>query len=209
MQAQIEIDETDAAEKMAVAIATAMWKRMGTRCKFTREEMILAAMRGLWEAKKKYDSLKGVKLKSFAKHRIRGAVLDWVRESSWSNTRRKKKRLTSKIVSIDDLREDGQQVKDMLTTEKKISYNEDLDLILAWGDLKYLRKGMGIKNRIILFLRVIEGMSFKEIGECFGTCESNISRIMNEITKEMKGTYEFSKIEGVGFQPQGRHDRAK
>ena len=42
----------------------------------TREDMISAAMVGLIDAANKFDLTKGVKFRTFAEHRVRGAILD-------------------------------------------------------------------------------------------------------------------------------------
>lgn len=49
----------------------------------TKEDMISAAMVGLTEAANRFDSAKGVKFKTFAEYRMRGAILDEMRKLDW------------------------------------------------------------------------------------------------------------------------------
>jgi RNA polymerase sigma factor for flagellar operon FliA len=49
----------------------------------TREDMISAAMVGLIDAANKFDPTKGVKFKTFAEYRVRGAVFDEMRKLDW------------------------------------------------------------------------------------------------------------------------------
>lgn len=48
------------------------------------EDLIHAGILGLMDAIEKYDPKKNVQLKSYAKYRIRGAILDSLRELDWS-----------------------------------------------------------------------------------------------------------------------------
>lgn len=58
------------------------------------EDLVHSGMLGLMEALEKYDPTKNVQLKSYAKVRIRGAILDSLRELDWSpRTLRRKARL--------------------------------------------------------------------------------------------------------------------
>ncbi len=59
------------------------------------EDLVHAGVLGLMDAVRKYDVAKNVQLKSYAKFRIRGAILDSLRELDWSprELRRKGRRL--------------------------------------------------------------------------------------------------------------------
>ena len=52
-------------------------------CFMTKEDMISAAMVGLIDAANKFDPTKGVKFKTFAEYRVRGAVFDEMRKLDW------------------------------------------------------------------------------------------------------------------------------
>ncbi len=59
------------------------------------DDLVHAGVLGLMDALQKYDQNKLVQFKSYAKHRIRGAILDSLRELDWSprDLRRKARRL--------------------------------------------------------------------------------------------------------------------
>src|ERR1022692_2928259 len=59
------------------------------------EDLVHAGIVGLIDALNKFDSDKNVKFSSYAKFRIRGAILDSLREMDWSprDLRRKSRRL--------------------------------------------------------------------------------------------------------------------
>jgi RNA polymerase sigma factor for flagellar operon FliA len=66
------------------------------------EDLIQAGVIGLVEAVRSYDAGKSVPLKSFAKFRIRGAILDSLRELDWGSRlmRRKGRKLEEAIATL-------------------------------------------------------------------------------------------------------------
>jgi RNA polymerase sigma factor for flagellar operon FliA len=64
------------------------------------EDLVHAGVLGLIEALRKYDASKNVQFKSFAQFRIRGAILDSLRELDWGS-----RRLRRKARSIDQATE--------------------------------------------------------------------------------------------------------
>ena len=69
----------------------------------TREDMISAAMVGLIDAANKFDPGKGVKFKTFAEHRVRGAILDEMRKLDWfsRSMRDKQNQLTQTMLRLE------------------------------------------------------------------------------------------------------------
>ncbi|MDT8066857.1 MAG: FliA/WhiG family RNA polymerase sigma factor [Terriglobia bacterium] len=66
------------------------------------EDLVHAGVLGLIDAVHKYDSTKQVQFKSYAKFRIRGAILDSLRELDWSprDLRRKARRIEEATASL-------------------------------------------------------------------------------------------------------------
>ncbi|MCL1980711.1 MAG: FliA/WhiG family RNA polymerase sigma factor [Proteobacteria bacterium] len=71
----------------------------------TKEDMISAAMVGLIDAANKFDDAKGVKFKTFAEHRVRGAILDEMRKLDWfsRSMRDKQNQLTQTMLRLERL----------------------------------------------------------------------------------------------------------
>jgi len=69
----------------------------------TKEDMISAAMVGLIDAANKFDPGKGVKFKTFAEHRVRGAILDEMRKLDWfsRSMRDKQNQLTQTMLRLE------------------------------------------------------------------------------------------------------------
>ncbi len=69
----------------------------------TRDDMTSAAMVGLVDAAKKYDVTKGIKFKTFAEYRIRGAIYDEMRKLDWfsRSLREKNRNLTQTMLKLE------------------------------------------------------------------------------------------------------------
>lgn len=69
----------------------------------TKEDMISAAMVGLVDAANKFDPAKGVKFKTFAEYRVRGAILDEMRKLDWfsRSMRDKQNQLTQTMLRLE------------------------------------------------------------------------------------------------------------
>jgi RNA polymerase sigma factor FliA len=61
------------------------------------DDLVHAGILGLFDAVDKFDAAKNVAFQSYAKHRIKGAILDSLRELDWASrdTRRRQKRVES------------------------------------------------------------------------------------------------------------------
>jgi RNA polymerase sigma factor for flagellar operon FliA len=69
----------------------------------TKEDMVSAAMVGLVDAANKFDPTKGVKFKTFAEYRVRGAILDEMRKLDWfsRSLRDKQNQLTQTMLRLE------------------------------------------------------------------------------------------------------------
>lgn len=69
----------------------------------TKEDMISAAMVGLVDAANKFDPVKGVKFRTFAEYRVRGAILDEMRKLDWfsRSMRDKQNQLTQTMLRLE------------------------------------------------------------------------------------------------------------
>ena len=91
-QAHLAYDQTSEAEQrerilleqlpQVRYIARRIHERLPQHVPF--DDLVHAGVLGLIDALQKYDCRKEVQFKSYAKHRIRGAILDSLREMDWS-----------------------------------------------------------------------------------------------------------------------------
>jgi len=81
-------------------IARRIYERLPQHVPF--EDLVHAGVIGLIEAVRSYDATKSVPLKAFAKFRIRGAIIDSLREMDWGSRplRRKGRRIEEAIAKL-------------------------------------------------------------------------------------------------------------
>jgi RNA polymerase sigma factor for flagellar operon FliA len=65
------------------------------------DDLIHAGVMGLFDAVEKYDSSKNVTFQNYAKHRIKGAILDSLRELDWASRDMRKRQKTIESVTRD------------------------------------------------------------------------------------------------------------
>jgi len=91
----------------------------------TKEDMISAAMVGLTEAANKFDAAKGVKFKTFAEYRMRGAILDEMRKLDWfSRSMRDKQNQLSQTMLRLERRLGRSPEEDEMAAEMAVSLDE-------------------------------------------------------------------------------------
>jgi RNA polymerase sigma factor for flagellar operon FliA len=102
----------------------------------TKEDMISAAMVGLIDAANKFDPTKGVKFKTFAEYRVRGAILDEMRKLDWfsRSMRDKQNQLTQTMLRLE--RQLGRSPEeDEMAREMTLTIDEYHDLL---GEVSHL-----------------------------------------------------------------------
>jgi RNA polymerase sigma factor for flagellar operon FliA len=98
------------------------------------EDLVHAGVLGLFDAVTRYDASKQVSFQNYAKHRIRGAILDSLRELDWASRdqRRRQKRLEA-------------VVRDMATELGRSPFDHEVAARLGVSDERW--------NRMMLSLR--------------------------------------------------------
>jgi RNA polymerase sigma factor (sigma-70 family) len=142
-------------------------KRLG---KLDASVLLSAGFEGYTQCLSRFDSSCGVKFKTYASYRIRGAVLDEVRKLIGSE-RLKNKRPVQ--VHDYDLSEVGERYSSERSLESKI----DLERFINNSGLSDIEKE-------ILTCR-LTGMNLKEISEKYGFSKSWASQILKKIKKEI------------------------
>lgn len=132
--------------------------------------LISAGMLGYVQARNRFDPARGVKFKTFAEYRIKGAVLDEVRKMIGDE--RCKTRRPQRVDSFDYT-----LISDDSYTEMRMEANVDLQHFMAAIELDE-------REIQILECRVM-GMNLREISQKFGFSESRASQLLAKIKKEV------------------------
>ncbi len=105
------------------------------------EDLIQVGVLGLYDAIEKYDPSKGVKLSTYAEIRIRGYIIDHLRQLDWipRSTRSKVKNLENKIIELETKL--GREAK----TQEIAEY-------LGMDVQEYMKYAESISNKVIISL---------------------------------------------------------
>ena len=152
----------------------------------TKEDMISAAMVGLVDAANKFDATKGVKFKTFAEYRVRGAILDEMRKLDWfsRSMRDKQNQLTQTMLRLE--RQFGRSPEEEeMASELGLSMDEYHDLLAEVSHLGCvsLHETLDHSEEGRSFLDNLEDMAGPDIGEALE--KEEMTRIMAEILEEL------------------------
>jgi RNA polymerase sigma factor FliA len=86
------------------------------------DDLIHAGVLGLFDAVEKFDPLKNVSFQSYAKHRIKGAILDNLRQLDWASRDMRKRQKT-----IDSANRDLMGLLGRAPTEAEVAQRLDID----------------------------------------------------------------------------------
>lgn len=142
------------------------------------DDLISAGATGLLEAIEKFDAKRGVKLKTFAYLRVRGAMIDELRSKDWfSRSARTKSKMIEEIINSLVVKL-GRHPDDMeIAEELNISLDEYLSLVKDF------------KNLTIL--------SLDEIYESIGEGKERVIGYAIDEAEDPSAYAEFHEIEGI------------
>lgn len=150
----------------------------------SEEELYSAGMMGLWKASQSYDSSKGAEFKTYAYHRIRGAILDELRALDFlprsMRERAREEGVSAPAVVGLPTNEDGSEIL-LGEDEKESVENTDLHSALL-SEMRALPE----KMRLVMHLYYQEGMKMLDIANDLGLTESRVSQIHSNAVARLR-----------------------
>jgi len=140
---------------------------------------------GLIDAVEKFDFSRGVRFEAYARYRIRGAILDWLRDNHWipRSARRKGAKALPVIVGEGVLKsragENGSRWSQPLTLEKLAVSREEVPgrALEEEDDFEALIRFLPRIEKTVVRLFYLRGRSPKEIANALGVCSNYVSQI--------------------------------
>lgn len=178
----IQISNTEIVGYLPLVKKIAYRLFMGLPKNIEFDDMVSSGILGLWEAFKDFDPQKRVKFSTYAFYRIRGAMLDALRQLDWlpRSQREKIKNLESAVVELENklgraaypeeladyLKVDIKEVNSLLFKAQQsevVFLEEELQKGLAsQEDYSLFIDELQTKEMIELFAEAIKGLSEKE-----------------------------------------------
>lgn len=151
----------------------------------TYDEIHSACLRGLCEAAMSFKPKKGIKFRTYANYRMRGAVKDYIRQI---NGRYGQKELTYVGVVECEGRENGKTLDTYVE-----DFEEGYFRIDFWDQVS---KPLTSRSKEIIWKYYFEQLTMKEIGYELGICESRVSQVLKHALKVIQ-TYFENREEGI------------
>lgn len=157
----------------------------------SEEELFSAGLYGLMKACRSYDPARGAVFKTYAYHRIRGAILDELRRLDFlpRSLRDRAKEMGEDPPSILAIPtdEDGNESLPALHREEGVERTDLHAALLLEID------GLPDKMRLVMTLYYQRGMRMREIGEQMRLTESRVSQIHSNAILRLRRVFERTK----------------
>ena len=174
-------------------------------------DLTQAGFLGLLDAASRYDEAKGVRFSTYAELRIRGSILDGLRELDWvpRSVRRRRRELEAAVGRLEARLERapnetelavelGLSVSDLGRIEPVAEMVETTDEphaidpheVLAHRELFRILvdaiDSLTEKERLVMTLYYYEDLTMKEVGEVLGVNESRVSQIHKKAVRTLR-----------------------
>ena len=165
------------------------------------DDLIHAGVLGLFGAVEKYDASKSVSFQAYAKHRIKGAMLDSLRQLDWASRDLRKRQKQADEVT-----------RDLSTKLGRTPADQERDYIAEFPATPEFRPDRMCERRQlrstldraiavlperyqkVVFLYYTNDLTMKEIGDVLGVNESRISQIHKTALRRMAAALESEGI---------------
>lgn len=166
------------------------------------QELVAAGMGGLLEALMRFDEGRGAAFITYARHRIRGAIMDWLRQSNPLPRSISKDEV--KHFSIDSIlrvamnREhehvgDALDHVDMLISED-MGPEEEFDLRERHELLMRMVRRLPKREQTMFDLYYVKGLTLMSVAERCGVSESRVCQILGSMREWIVHTVELEEL---------------
>lgn len=155
-------------------------------------DLVSAGMVGCLDAIDRFDLSRGLRFNTFASPRIRGAMLDWLRQWDWVSRDHRRKMQNGELPEISRLslshpiaenESREYELGEMIADDAAPVASAGLDREESW---RSLLRGAERASRLIVLLYYREGLTLRAIGEQLGLSESRVSQIHQRVLNRMR-----------------------
>lgn len=168
-----------------------VWSGLGPQNGLTIDDYLALARAGLWQACRRYRSSRGRPFKAFARQRVRGAVLDGVREADEVGRSRRRDGLRGATLSMEGPsyapqgRPDEGSFRQVLPSLRAPAPEARAE---AFDGLAALLAGLDLRARSVAWLVGIEGLYQWQAAMVLGISQPAVSAAWAEVRGRLKCT---------------------
>lgn len=161
------------------AIEQIAWQ-VGKRLPATisHEDLVQAGAAAAWEAMPRWDPARGVKLQTWILPRVRGGMIDFLRETGYLMHGGRRSGRVEKRQHLEARDPDSGK---LLFDAPDAAAAEAERLRDAGENFAALLKGLNQTERLIVVLYFVDGLKMREIGEQLDLSESRVSQLMSSL----------------------------
>lgn len=153
------------------------------------EDLIQDGLLGLLDARGRFDPCRGFSWQTFAGHRVRGAIIDGLRQRDHVSRSQRARGDAPKIRSLSGARprrtcRRGACTRGRWTAGESFrlpAASDPLEAAIEKDAFDDLIAGLDHRSRLILVLYFVEQLTMSEIGAALGICESRVSQIWTSV----------------------------
>ena len=164
----------------------------------TVEEIHSYALLGLIDAVEKFDYKRGIKFITYAGRRIKGAIIDCLRQDDWVPRQvRQRKEETVQVFSFHHADPDGDEYKTLddnpwLVDPEALPPEHGIEVSEEW---ERLTRGLNGKERLVIAWRYVHDRSFIDVAARLGLSDSRVFQIHSDALAHIARRHEMIKIQ--------------
>jgi RNA polymerase sigma factor for flagellar operon FliA len=165
--------------------ATRLLRRLPSMVRY--DDLYSAGLTALVEASHRFDARRGVEFRTYAKHRVYGAMLDELRRLD-TVSRDRRRAIREGTESPDAL--PAPRLVDIAAAAAVVdptpSAEDELDRRRAMQRMRDAEAMLPPRLRLVLRLRVDEGWTLREIAEHLGVTEARACQLVAEVVRRLR-----------------------
>lgn len=180
-----EVNPADPPTDIVRHAATRLLRRLPSMVRY--DDLYSAGLTALVEASRRFDVARGVDFRTYAKHRVYGAMLDELRRlDTVSRDRRRAIREGTESADAPPAPRLVDISAAAAVADPGPCVEDELDRRRSLERMHRAEKGLPPRLRLVLKLRVNEGWTLREVADHLGVTEARACQLVGEVVRRLR-----------------------